>query len=223
VATEPALRRAIVRACKRLDQKGLVAGAEGNVSARTRGGALVTPAGRCKADIRASELVPVDGAGRGTRRGRVPSSEVAMHAAIYAERPDVGAVVHAHPVAATAFAAAKKPLPRGALAELAAIVGPVPMVPYHRPGTAALGRAVARALRGANVAFLANHGTVAVGPTMDVALQRMESLEQGARIVLAARILGGHGTLNAGELRALEAAWRAGAGRGTTRGRRTRT
>ena len=90
------------------------------------------------------------------------------------------------------------------------------------PATA-LGRAVARALRGANVAFLANHGTVAVGPTMDVALQRMESLEQGARIVLAARILGGHGTLNAGELRALEAAWRAGAGRGTTRGRRTRT
>ena len=85
------------------------------------------------------------------------------------------------------------------------------------------GVAVARALRGANVAFLANHGTVAVGPTMDVALQRMESLEQGARIVLAARILGGHGSLNASELRALEAAWRAGAGRGTTRGRRTRT
>ena len=82
---------------------------------------------------------------------------------------------------------------------------------------------VARALRGANVAVLANHGTVAVGPTVDVALQRMESLEQGARIVLAARILGGHATLNASELRALEAAWRAGAGRGTTRGRRTRT
>ena len=61
MATEPALRGAIVRACKRLDAKGHVAGAEGNVSARTRGGALVTPAGRCKADVRASELVPVDG------------------------------------------------------------------------------------------------------------------------------------------------------------------
>jgi L-fuculose-phosphate aldolase len=223
VATEPALRRAIVRACRRLDAKGHVAGAEGNVSARTKGGAIVTPSGRCKADVRASELVAVDAAGRGTRAGATPSSEIAMHAAIYAARPDVGAVVHAHPVAATGFAAARRPLPRGALAELAAIVGPVPMVAYHRPGTAALGRAVARALRGANVAFLANHGTVAVGPTVDVALQRMESLEQGARIVLAARILGGHATLNAGELRALEAAWRAGAGRGTTRGRRTRT
>ena len=117
--------------------------------------------------------------------------------------------LHAHPVAATGFAVARKTLPPGALAEVAGVVGPVPLVPYRAPGTVHLAVAVAKALKGANVALLASHGAVAVGPSIAVALQRMESLEQAARIVVAARILGGERTLKTAELRALERAWNA--------------
>jgi len=134
-----------------------------------------------------------------------------MHLAIYHARPDVGAVVHAHPVSATGFAVARKSIPSRCLAELPGVLGPVPLVAYRPPGSKALGLAVARALRSANVALLANHGAVAVGPTIDVALQRMESLEQAARSVVVARILGGERNLKAADVRALERAWKAGA------------
>lgn len=203
-------RREIIRACRRLDTKGHLAGAEGNVSARAGGQqVLVTPAGRCKADLEPADLISTDLTGRTAKRRSKPSSEYAMHLAIYAARPDVGAVVHAHPVAATGFAVARKTIPAGSLAEVPGVVGPIPLVPYQAPGTAKLAAAVAKALQGANVALLASHGAVAVGPSIAVALQRMESLEQAARIVVAARILGGERTLKTAELRALERAWNA--------------
>lgn len=219
-ARAAALRREIIRACRRLDAKGLLAGAEGNVSARAGDRLLITPAGLCKADLAAVQLVETDRTGRPVRRGVRPSSELPLHVAIYAVRSDVGAVVHAHPVAATAFAVARTPLPAGALAEVAGVLGPIPMVPYLAPGSTALAAAVSKALTGANVALLASHGAVAVGPTIAVALQRMESLEQAARIVVVARILGGEGKLKAAELRSLERAWKAQHGEASGRLRR---
>jgi L-fuculose-phosphate aldolase len=206
-----AVRREIVRACRRLDLKGHLAGAEGNVSARLGLRVVVTPAGCRKADVTAAMLVETTLDGRPTGRGEKASSELQMHLAIYRARPDVGAVVHAHPVAATGFAVARKAFPGRSLAEVPGVIGPVPLVAYRPPGTAALGAAVAKALNGANVALLASHGAVAVGPTIDVALQRMESLEQAARTVVVARILGGERNLKAAEVRALERAWNAGA------------
>lgn len=211
-APSATVRREIIRACKRLDAKGLLAGAEGNVSARLAANRIaVTPAGRCKADLSVRELVETTLDGRPVSGLSSPSSELPMHLAVYRARPDVGAVVHAHPVAATGFAVAQNPLPQAALAEAAGVLGPVPLVPFRAPGSAGLGLVVAKALKGANVALLANHGAVAVGPTIDVALQRMESLEQAARIVVAARILGGERNLKTADLRALQRAWLAGA------------
>ena len=210
--TGGSLRRGIIRACKRLDAKGLLAGAEGNVSARVGANRFaVTPAGRCKADLTVRDLVETDAHGRPGRRGGKPSSELPMHLAIYSARPDVGAVVHAHPVAATGFAVARQAIPQAALAEVAGVLGPIPVVRYRPPGSVALGTVVADALKGANVALLAGHGAVAVGPTIAVALHRMESLEQAARIVVAARILGGERNLKTADLRALQRAWQAGA------------
>ncbi len=221
-----AVRRALVRAGRRLDAKGHIAGAEGNLSARVAtNGVLVTPSGRCKADLAPADLIAMSVDGTRPARSAKPSTEIAMHVAIYRARPDVRAVVHAHPVAATAFAVARKPIPAGTLAEVAGVVGPTPVVTYRTPGSRALGRAVAAALGTANVALLASHGAVAVGPTIDVALQRMESLEQAARTILAARLIGRPKTLKAAERRALERIWRSGAGRGlekrSPRGRRS--
>jgi L-fuculose-phosphate aldolase len=180
-----------VRLCRRLDERGLVAGAEGNVSVRVGDRLLVTPAGARKGEVKAADCVVLEIAS-GVVRGRgAASTEVQMHLAIYRSRDDVNAVVHAHPPTATGFAVARRPIPAGALAEVAGVLGRVPLVEYHRPGTGELGAAVAAAMRGADAALLANHGAVTVGPDPTAALNLMESLEQAARILVSAHILGG--------------------------------
>ena len=186
-----AISREIVRGCARLDARGILAGAEGNVSVRLSASRiLVTPAGMTKGALRASDLVIVAPDGRPLAGTRSPSSELPMHLAIYAAHPDVHAVVHAHPRAATAFALGGQGLPVGALAELDLVIGRVPVVPYARPGTAALADAVAAAFCWATAVLLANHGAVTVGATLESAIQRIESLEQSAQIVINAHILG---------------------------------
>ena len=205
-AASLALRRAVVTVCRRLYERGLIAGQDGNVSVRlTPGTVLITPAGMSKIDVRPQDLVEVTMDGR-TRRGtRAASSEAALHLAIYAARGDVGAVVHAHPPVATGFAVAGETLPHDALAELVYNVGPVPLVPFVMPGTKALGELVVEAMHGADAALLAHHGALTVGATLTVAHQRMESLEHAARIVLAARQVGRVTRLGVDAVRALEA------------------
>jgi L-fuculose-phosphate aldolase len=172
----------------------------------------VTPAGFSKGDLRVGDIVEmtIDGivVGRGTRH---PSSEVQIHLAAYAARPGVEAVVHAHPPTATGFAVAGELLEYEALAELVYNVGRVPLVPYAMPGTRKLADLVGRFAKDHDVMLLANHGAVAVGPTLLVAHQRMESLEHAARILLAARLLGGVTRLPPAEVRALEDRRRAAA------------
>jgi L-fuculose-phosphate aldolase len=203
-----AIRRAIVRACRRLDAKGLVAGAEGNVSARVGSGMLITPAGWVKAEVTVASLTDP----RRASRAYTPSSEWRMHHAIYDARPDVMAVVHAHPPFATGFAVAHVDLRLAGLAELAGVIGPVPRVPYHPPGSASLGAAVAVGLADADACLLANHGAVTVGRTVTEALSRMESLEQGARILVTAHILGGVTELGRRDVLVLDASRRAARG-----------
>jgi L-fuculose-phosphate aldolase len=188
----PAARREIVRVCRRLYERGLIAGRDGNVSVRTGPDrVLVTPAGMSKVDVRAADLVELglDGRRLRAKRGaREASSEVQVHIAAYRARADVRAVVHAHPPVATGFAVAGETLDHDALAELLMYsVGRVPLVPYEMPGTRELAERVAGFLEDHNVVLLANHGAIAVGPSLLVAHQRMESLEHGARILLAAR------------------------------------
>lgn len=186
-----ASRDAIVRVCRRLYAAGLIAGQDGNVSVRLPGDRiLVTPAGMSKADLRASDLVELSLDGKRRAGKREPSSEVAVHLEIYAGRPDVGAVVHAHPPTATGFAVAGETLPPNALPELVYTVGPVGLVPYERPGTTKLARRFRPLLAGHNAWLMANHGAVTAGPTLLVAHQRMESLEHAAKILLVARTLG---------------------------------
>jgi len=181
---------------------------------------LITPSGVDKATMTAERIVrlfadgtvhheqpfaapPGDGrAGDITAR---PSSELGMHLLCYRERPDVCAVVHAHPPAATGFAAAGVPLPADVLPELPVVVGAVALVPYGRPGTDALPAAMRPFLAGHEVFMLANHGVTCVGGSLEVALLVMETVEQAARILLVARLLGGERRLPADEAMALAA------------------
>jgi L-fuculose-phosphate aldolase len=197
------LAREIVRVCRRLYERGLVAGPDGNVSARLSDGTiLVTPRGMSKVDVTAERLVVVDPDGRVVDGGR-PSSELRMHLRIYAKRPDVRAVVHAHPPVATGFGVAGESFVAPVLPEVILQMGAVPLVKYATPGTDALPDAIEPLLVGHEAFLLANHGATTLGTTLEQAHQRMESLEHAARIVLAARTLGRVNELSAADVRAL--------------------
>lgn len=116
---------------------------------------------------------------------------MAIHLAAYQARADIGAVIHAHPPAATAFAVARR-IPDGrSLAESLALLGPVILVPYARPGTLGLAQQLESSLAQANAFLLANHGALTVAADVETALQRMELLERLAQVQLHAMRLGG--------------------------------
>lgn len=197
-------KKALVDACHRVYAKGFVAGYEGNLSARvTVKTILVTPARMCKGDVTADDLVTVQ---RGKRIGdgpRRPTAELEMHLMVYNQRSDVGAVIHAHPPTATGFAVAGVPIPEKALPEVIVALGAIPLVPYALPGTAELADSLKRYVKTADAFLLANHGALTVGRSIEEAYYRMEMVEQVAKSVLAAHVLGGPLELSVAQLRAL--------------------
>jgi L-fuculose-phosphate aldolase len=211
------VRRGIVRVCKRMYERGLIAGPDGNVSVRiTYEHVLVTPQGFSKATVEEHDLVLVTLDGKRVGGRHEPSSELGMHLAVYRVREDVNAVVHAHPPVATAFAVAGMGLPGNILPELAVQMGDVPIVPYATPGTPQLEETLAPYLPNYDAFLLANHGATTLGCTLAEAHLRMESLEHSANILLTARLLGRVNALGADDARVLEEARRrAVAGRAT--------
>ena len=202
-----AARREIVTVCRRLWERGLIAGAEGNVSVRlARDRILVTPAGMSKVDVRPRDLVEVRLNGARIRGTRPASTELAVHLRIYTQRPDVGAIVHAHPPVATGFAVAGEGFASCVLPEVIFQVGWVPLVPYEMPGTEALARRFDPFIPMHDAFLMANHGAVTAGPTLSIAHQRMESLEHTARILLTSRVLGRVNELSPEQVAALVAA-----------------
>ena len=200
-------RRAVVAVCRRLYDRGLIAGQDGNVSLRVGADAvLVTPAGLSKVDVRPADLVELSLGGVRSAGLRSASSEVAMHLRVYRRRPDVGAVVHAHPPVATAFTVAGHALAAEALPEIMFQMGEVALVPYVTPGTERLADAFEPFLARHDAFLMANHGATTAGPSLLVAHQRMESLEHAARILFHAHHLGRVAPLTDDQLRELAAA-----------------
>jgi L-fuculose-phosphate aldolase len=197
---------AIARVCRRLYERGLVAGPDGNVSVRLRDGLiLVTPSGMSKVDVTPDDLVLVNSGGEVRDGNRAPSSELRMHLRIYERRSDVFAIVHAHPPTATGFAVAGQSFMAPVLPEVILQMGEVPIVRYATPGTAALADSLDLYLNDHDAFLLANHGATTIGATLDLAHQRMESLEHAARIILTARMLGTVNELSAADVKALRA------------------
>jgi L-fuculose-phosphate aldolase len=187
----PDLAGELVRCCRGLWEAGLLAGADGNLSVRdSSGGLLVTPRGLLKGELEPADIVRVDLEGRRVDGCREATTELDLHLRVYRRRPDCGAVVHAHPPAATAFAVVGEGIPGDVLPEITLLMGEVPVVPYATTGTAALGDAMEPYLAEHDAVLLANHGAVTWGADLAQARIRMESLEHGARILLAARTLG---------------------------------
>lgn len=203
-ASEQWARDAIVSVCRRLYERGLIAGPDGNVSVRLENGdILITPSGRSKVDVRADTLVVVDATGRVVAGEYRPSSEMRMHLRVYQRRPDAHAVVHAHPPTATGLGVAGLSLTAPVLPEVILQMGTVPLVPYATPGTEALPDSLEPFLMEHDAFLLANHGATTLGSTLEIAHQRMESLEHAARILFVARTLGTVNELSATDVMAL--------------------
>ena len=200
-----AVRREIVVVCRRLYERGLIAGRDGNVSVRVAPDRiLVTPAGMSKVEVQEHDLVELSLDGMRRRGPRHASTEIAMHLRVYRRRPDVHAVVHAHPPIATGFAVAGESFSQCVLPEMIFQVGWVPLVPYAAPGSEELADRFEPFLPNHDAFLLANHGATTIGPTLLLAHQRMESLEHTARILLTARLLGRVNALHPDDVRSVE-------------------
>lgn len=207
---ERELRCDIVEVGRRLYARGLIGGGEGNISVRRGDSLFVTPAGVCKGFLTPEMIVRTDLEGRPEGHARA-STEILMHTAVYRRRPDARAVVHAHPPTATGFAVAGIPLDRPLIAEAVVTLGPVPIIPYGQPSTAELARNVGEAVCGAQALLMANHGALTVGENLYRAWERMETLEQLAKVALVTRVLGQDKVLSGPAVEGLLAA-RASAG-----------
>lgn len=201
---EALLRRDIVETGRKMVARGLVAATDGNLSARLDGGlVLATPSGFSKGELRESDLVVTDLEGRLERGHRKPTSELGMHLAVYRARPDVEAVVHAHPPVATGFACAGVGLEEPLVSEAVLALGPVPLAPYATTGTPAMISALEPFLKAHQAVLLSNHGVVAMGGDLRQAFWRLETVEQLAKVSLSTRLLGKKNVLGEAEVKKL--------------------
>ena len=199
------LRGDIVEVGRRLYARGYTASNDGNISVRLDGGRLLmTPTGVCKGFMAPEMMCITDLDGRKLEGDRDPSSEMQMHLEVYRRRPDVQAVVHAHPPVATGFAVAGIPLDRAVLAEVVTTLGSVPIAEYATPSTKELPEAVRKYVKAHDGMLLANHGALTLGKDLFSAYYKMETIEHFATISLVARLLGGERILSREEVDRLQ-------------------
>jgi L-fuculose-phosphate aldolase len=205
MTTESSLRADIVEVGRRLYARGYTASNDGNISARLGGDRLLmTPKGVCKGFMTPDLMCVTDLDGKKLQGERDPSSEMLMHLEVYRQRPDVQAVVHAHPPTATGFAVAGIPLDRAVLAEVLTTLGSIPIAEYATPSTRELPDAVRKYIKAHDGMLLANHGALTVGGDLYSAYFKMETVEHFAKISLVARLLGRENLISREEVMRLQ-------------------
>lgn len=198
--TERRLRQAIIDGCRAMNRAGINQGTSGNISMRSGETMLITPSGVPYDEMTPDMVATVrlsDGAATGPC---APSSEWHFHRALLAARPDIHAVVHAHPPHATALAMARRPLP-AAHYMVAAFGGhDVRLADYALFGTPELSTAMLSAMKGRQACLMANHGATTGGETLSRALWRMEELETLCRQYILSLAAGGPHLLDEAEI-----------------------
>lgn len=187
---EKALRAQLIATAVTMSARGLSPGRSGNVSARFQSGMLITPTGMAYGDLKPKDIVFVDGDGGVMGGQRKPSSEWHFHLAAYAARPDKHALVHTHSMHATVLACSHKGIP--AFHYMVAVAGghDIPCVPYATFGTDALAHHVAEGLKLRDACLMANHGQVALGDTLEAALELAFEVETLAEQYFKVLLLG---------------------------------
>lgn len=190
------LREQLVDCARRMQASGINQGTSGNLSVRIPGGMLITPSSLPYEQMQPTDLVALDLKGEPLfipadgRPQRRPSSEWRLHADVLASRPEVQAVLHCHSIHATALACHGRDIPP--FHYMTAVAGghDIRCAPYATFGTQELSDGVVQALEGRLACLMAQHGQVAVGPTLDKALALAVEVETLARIYLQALALG---------------------------------
>lgn len=184
-------REEIVRYGKMLHERGFVAAMDGNLSVRLKGDRiLVTPTCLSKGAMKATDMVVVDLDGERVSGRRNVTSEIGMHLLIYRSRPDVAAIVHAHPPTATGFAAAGIALTEPLVCEVVMGLGCIPLARYGTPGTSELAQTLEPYVANYDAILMSNHGVVTYGDTLEHAYMKMETVEHFAQIALVTHLLG---------------------------------
>lgn len=190
---------------RRLYNKGLTTTSGGNISLKLEDGRiLITPSATDKARMKSDQIGLLSSTGKNRTPHLKLSIESGMHIALYGKRPDIKAIIHAHPPIASAFTALRKNINCTLTSEARAILGTPVMAPYALMGTPLLADRVAIAVKHANVILLENHGVICLGSTLLAAFDRMEVLEAAARMTLITELLKGKKELNPQQLREID-------------------
>lgn len=207
LSSEQQLRHDLVDFGRMLHTQGFVAATDGNLSVRMdQDRIMITPTCVSKGMMHPEDMVIVDLDGERLSGTSRPSSEINMHLTVYRMRPEIGAVVHAHPCTATAFASAGIALDEPLCSEVVITLGEVPLAPYATTGTSELSESLRPFIPDHHAILMANHGVVTYGSDLRQAYLRMEAVEHYAKIVLAARQLGSTRILDGQQLEKLFAA-----------------
>ncbi len=192
--SEYEIKKLICDIGKRIYDRNMVAANDGNISVKLgENEFLCTPTGVSKGFMTPEFICKVDAQGDviWANEGFRPSSEIKMHMRVYAKRPDVGAVVHAHPTFATSFAIAGIPLTQPIMPEAVMNLGYVPIAPYGTPSTLEVPDSIEPFLEHFDAVLLENHGALTWSVDLMAAYMKMESVEFYAELLYRSKMLGG--------------------------------
>jgi L-fuculose-phosphate aldolase len=181
----------IIEIGRRIYDKGLAAGTDGNISCRSASGRiLITGSGTSLGELEPKDIISVDFGGKVYSGKRKASSELPMHLAAYKLRPDINAVIHAHPPVATGLSVAGLTLDSPVIPEIVMTLGKIPTAPYATPSTEEGARSITGLIVDHDAVLLDHHGAVTVGKTLKEAFYKMEKVEYAAKVILTAKRLG---------------------------------
>jgi len=200
-STEKDLVAAFMR---RLYEQKLTSASGGNISMRINNRILITPSQKDKAFLTGDDILIMTLEGKCLSENMNPSMECEIHLAVYNRHPKINAIVHAHPVVATAFIVAGKPIKTNLTGESYAMLGRLVSAPYALMGSKPLSDLVAEASMAGHVILMQNHGVLTTGKTLFEAYDRMEVLEACAKLNMITEILGDRKELSESEMRAID-------------------
>lgn len=194
-------RRDIIAFGAKVYLNGMAAATDGNISLRMHTDRImITSSGTSLGSLNANDLVYMDMDGNRLDYSCNPSSELPMHLLIYRQRPDINAIIHAHPPYATAFTLAGIPMSEPILPEVVIMMGAIPTATYATPSTEESAEVIRPLIKNHDVILLDHHGAVTCGKTLDDAYLKMEKLEHAAKTILAAKSLGNASPLSEDKL-----------------------
>lgn len=184
-------KKELVEICKLLYDRNLVVASDGNISVRIDDRhLLITPSGKNKGFLHPQEIIVIDMDGNVIEGKGKASREYPMHRTIYMGRKDVNAIVHTHPVYATAFAMTGQNIPDNYLIESRVSLGKVGLAAYAPAGSVELAENIKPFVKDCNAVLLMNHGAIAYGENLMSAYNKMEVLETVAKTIIVSRQIG---------------------------------